>query len=63
MNSGRPTLPIAFALDLMASYLKKAAWAEPSDDLVDDTTRASYLVTVFAVEEVIERKERVIRAR
>ena len=63
MNSGQLTLPIAFALDLVAGYLKKAAWAKPSDDLVDDTTWTSYLVTVFAVKEVIERKERVIRAR
>jgi len=59
-RKGAMDSPVAFALDVAARHLKQTAWTVVCDNLLGDTAGASYLVTVFAVEEVLEAVETVV---
>ena len=60
---GRPYLPIAFALHQTAGDFEQAARTIPAHNLFQSASWTSYLMAVFAVEEMFWWVQRVIRAR
>ena len=56
-------LPVSFGFDGGGRNLEQTVWTKVTDDLIVNAARTSYLVAVFAVQEVVQREEREIRPR